>query len=215
MADDPDQKSGDSPTTSLGSYRRQRRRLSSTAHSSPQPSGSTHTFPSVHITIAGRSTPGRAPHTTGSSNSTLSSRCPSVIQTQPAERRGRAQPPITTGRQDAAIASSSRSAGAGSAAAASIPVKPPTLSQALRPGMRLGIETEFLLSARQRSHQAVDLTRFVQILANNHNKEVWSQYPQMHHSLCQPEDPIDYKEWSMVYESSNATGREPCKSLLS
>ncbi|KAF7506659.1 hypothetical protein GJ744_011488 [Endocarpon pusillum] len=207
--DNPDQNSGGSPTTCLESCGRRRRRLSPTTHSSPQPSDSTHTFPSVHITIADRSAPGRAPHTTGSSNSTLSSRCPSITQPQLADRGGRAHLPITTGRQDAAIASSSRSAGAGSAAAASIPVKPPTPSQASRPGIRLGIETEFLLSARQRSHQAVGLSRFVQILANNHNKEVSSQYPQMHHSLCHPKNPIDYKEWSMVYETSNATGREP------
>ena len=215
MAGNPDQKSGESPTTSLESFRRQRRRLSSTAHSSPHPSGSTDTFPSVYITIAGRSAPGRAPHTTGSSNSTPPSRCPSITQTQPADRGGRAQPSFTTGRQDAAIASSTRSAGAGSAAAASIPVSPRTPLHALLPGLRLGIETEFLLSARRHPHQAVSLSGFVQILANNHNKEVWSQYPQMHHSLRQPEDPDDYKKWSMVYENSNATSREPCKSLLS
>lgn len=78
--------------------------------------------------------------------------------------------------------------------------------------MRLGIETEFFLAPHQHSGLAASrLEDFVRILARNHNKEVWSQRPRMHHSMRLPNEPDDYTTWSMVQENTVATAEELCE----
>lgn len=79
--------------------------------------------------------------------------------------------------------------------------------------LRLGIETEFLLAARNPHHDRPRLDHFAEVLAANHNAYVGRQYPRMNSTLLAPNDPDDNTKWSMVYESTNWRDRSPCKAL--
>jgi hypothetical protein len=79
--------------------------------------------------------------------------------------------------------------------------------------LRLGIETEFLLSARHSRHRAATMKEFVRLLAANHNQELPNSPYRMHHSLEHTYQLHDYTKWTMVRETTIEDGVEPlCKS---
>jgi hypothetical protein len=79
--------------------------------------------------------------------------------------------------------------------------------------LRLGIETEFLLSARRSQDRAATMKEFVKLLAANHNQELPNSPYQMHHSLELTYQLHDYTEWTIVREATIEDGMEPlCKS---
>jgi hypothetical protein len=96
---------------------------------------------------------------------------------------------------------------------------PTTNRSSMRPSesdfrhLRLGIETEFLLAARNPHYNRPRLDHFAEILAANYNAHLGRQYPRMNSTLLAPNDPDDNTKWSMVYESTNWRDRSPCKAL--
>ena len=186
MAGDNDQNSGDSDTGSLERFRRrQRRRLSSTEETPPRLGGS------------------------GTVDGNLPRRSQRAIEEPALHCR------IPTHRAEAAAASAravEASTGAG-------PSKRPPERTSMSPSqsefrsLRLGIETEFLLAARNPDHVRPRLDRFAEVLAANHNAYVDRRHPRMNSTLLAPNDPDDYRKWSMVYESTNWRDKSPCKAL--
>lgn len=75
--------------------------------------------------------------------------------------------------------------------------------------MRVGIETEFVLTARSSDHVADSREDFVAMLASNHNREVDSTNPRMHHSLVEHYLKQDYAMWNMVTEPTIEEKIEP------
>ncbi|KAF7508046.1 hypothetical protein GJ744_009628 [Endocarpon pusillum] len=112
---------------------------------------------------------------------------------------------LPTRRAEAATTSTSAieaSPGAGSS-------KRPSQSQFRH--LRLGIETEFLLAARNPDHNRPRLDHFAEVLAANYNAHIdrSRRHPRMNSTLLAPNDPDDNKKWSMVYESTNWRDKSP------
>lgn len=82
--------------------------------------------------------------------------------------------------------------------------------------MFVGIESEFFLSARCSEHNAAELKRFVEILAEKHNDDLLYQYSRMQGSLHHCSQHHDHAKWTMVEESTTGEAPKPlCKLLTS
>lgn len=89
--------------------------------------------------------------------------------------------------------------------AAGLSRSPESQSRALR----LGIEAEFLLSARRSQDRAATMKEFVKLLAAKHNQELPNSPYRMHHSLEHTYQLHDYAKWTMVREATIEDGMEP------
>jgi hypothetical protein len=79
--------------------------------------------------------------------------------------------------------------------------------------IRLGIETEFYLSAYSSEHASHKVENFVKLLATEYNARPDHQY-KMRSALRPPQMGDDYSKWSIVIENTNGTLQSPCMSLL-
>ena len=81
--------------------------------------------------------------------------------------------------------------------------------------MRLGIESEFFLTALASEHNTAQIGSFVNILASNHDRAVGHNHRHMHHTLAAPCAIHDYSKWTMAEEPSlEYSLQPPCKLLL-
>jgi hypothetical protein len=81
----------------------------------------------------------------------------------------------------------------------------------------IGIETEFLLQARDPNTRFWNAKKFSAFLAQNHNREVPSSYPQMHSvvGLVMPQRFRDnFDAWTLLDDPTVGTSSAPCESLL-
>lgn len=80
--------------------------------------------------------------------------------------------------------------------------------------LKLGIETEFYLTACSSKHASQKLKEFVKLLAADYNSQPSIQH-RMRGNLQAPGMPDGYQKWSLVFEATNATGQSPCELLIS
>lgn len=95
------------------------------------------------------------------------------------------------------------------------PLPGPGRSRLVRaPGakMGIGIETEFMLKARQPEYTAGSVNGFAGIMATNHNKVVGSQHPAMYNSMTvSPRKKTLLGEWALTKDGTIDRRFEPCK----
>lgn len=76
----------------------------------------------------------------------------------------------------------------------------------------IGIETEFLLAARQLKHKANTIEEFGKIAAINHNDCVASRHPRMGKNvLSYPPKRALFDQWVLSEDPTISRGYEPCK----
>lgn len=80
--------------------------------------------------------------------------------------------------------------------------------------MGIGIETEFLLAARQPLDRRTKLNEFANVVARSHNANVALEHPRMTNDVEKPGARDQFDHWALVVDDSMSTGRSPCKLLL-
>jgi hypothetical protein len=80
--------------------------------------------------------------------------------------------------------------------------------------MKLGIETEFYLAARNPINNRGNLPDFVTILAENYNKQMPVHHPRMLQTMRPYSYTGPYDKWCFLKDESLGSNWLPCKSLL-
>jgi hypothetical protein len=75
----------------------------------------------------------------------------------------------------------------------------------------IGMETEFLLRARQASHKVQSLKDFARIVAKNHNAHVEPRDLWMYSDVGWFGSRSELNEWALIEDETIARQREPCK----
>lgn len=78
--------------------------------------------------------------------------------------------------------------------------------------IKVGIETEFYLAARNPANDRARLEDFVTVLAKNYNQQIPPQHPRMLEKLRAKSYAGPYEEWCLVPERTLRSNRLPCKS---
>lgn len=78
----------------------------------------------------------------------------------------------------------------------------------------IGIETEFLLSAKTTNNRHEVLEDFTQVLAGQHNLRLASHHPRMANEVLIFGSRNRFDKWALTTDSSMSTGKEPCELFL-
>lgn len=80
--------------------------------------------------------------------------------------------------------------------------------------MGIGIETEFLLRAKQPSPPRSTFAQFAQCIATEHNRYMDGQHPRMLSDVLNYGPRQRFDQWALITDSSMSTHWEPCKLSL-
>ena len=102
------------------------------------------------------------------------------------------------------------SSAAGSSRAATTSIGPSGSGSRM---IKLGVETEFYLAARNRSNSRDHVRDFADILAINYNAQVDRRHPRMWGMRKAQKEPENYTVWSVLLDNSILATASPCKPL--
>jgi hypothetical protein len=81
--------------------------------------------------------------------------------------------------------------------------------------MKIGLETEFYLAARNPINDRGNLPEFVTVLARNYNKQISVRHPRMLETMRAYRYTGPYDKWCLLRDESLGSNWLPCKRLLS
>lgn len=74
----------------------------------------------------------------------------------------------------------------------------------------IGIETEFLLRARQPENRRWTLVEFTEVVAAQHNSRVVDHHPEMMSDVQNSRPRTRFDRWALIVDHSMSTSQEPC-----